>query len=224
MNPEPSPSFEEPLAMLQAAHERIEVELASLERLTGRREGKSRNAEARSAAQGILEYFDASGALHHQDEEDDLFPLLRERAAARGRAEIAAVIEELEREHATMNAQWLRLRERLAQIAAGEGSLDADEVARFAWVYRRHMEYESAAVLPFAKEALDRADRAALGERMAARRESRLAELRRQTGSDAASALERELDHALEETFPASDPVAVDTADEHAARHKKNGT
>lgn len=34
------------------------------------------------------------------------------------------------------------------------------------------------------------------------------------------AALERELDHALEETFPASDPVAVDTADEHAARRK----
>ena len=37
------------------------------------------------------------------------------------------------------------------------------------------------------------------------------------------AALERELDHALEETFPASDPVAVDTADEHAARGKRAG-
>ena len=34
------------------------------------------------------------------------------------------------------------------------------------------------------------------------------------------AALERELDRALEDTFPASDPVAVDTADEHAARRK----
>jgi hypothetical protein len=37
------------------------------------------------------------------------------------------------------------------------------------------------------------------------------------------AALERELDHALEETFPASDPVAVDTVDEHAARRKRAG-
>jgi len=32
------------------------------------------------------------------------------------------------------------------------------------------------------------------------------------------AALERELDSALEGTFPASDPVAVDSAEAHAAR------
>ena len=32
--------------------------------------------------------------------------------------------------------------------------------------------------------------------------------------------LERELDQALEATFPASDPVAVDTLDEHEGRRK----
>jgi uncharacterized membrane protein YccC len=32
------------------------------------------------------------------------------------------------------------------------------------------------------------------------------------------AALERELDQALEATFPASDPVAVDSAEAHAAR------
>lgn len=34
------------------------------------------------------------------------------------------------------------------------------------------------------------------------------------------AALERELDEALRETFPASDPIAVDAAVEHAARRK----
>jgi hypothetical protein len=43
-------------------------------------------------------------------------------------------------------------------------------VTRFAWLYRRHMDREGAAVLPFAREALDAAERASLGERMAARR------------------------------------------------------
>jgi len=44
-----------------------------------------------------------------------------------------------------------------------------------------------------------------------------------QTGGqrEADAALERELDEALKETFPASDPVAVDTAGEHAARRKR---
>jgi hypothetical protein len=34
------------------------------------------------------------------------------------------------------------------------------------------------------------------------------------------AALERELDEALRETFPASDPIAVDAAVEHAARSR----
>ena len=173
MKQEPAPSFDEPLAMLQACHLRIETELASLERLAEQPGSKGGDADACAAAQRVLEYFDTEGALHHGDEDDDLFPLLRARAGARDRAEIAAVIDELEREHASMDAQWQRLRQSLAQIVAGEGSLDADEVGRFAWVYRRHMQNESAAVLPFASDALDHADRVALGERMAARRKAR---------------------------------------------------
>jgi hypothetical protein len=34
-------------------------------------------------------------------------------------------------------------------------------------------------------------------------------------------ALDRELDKALEDTFPASDPVAVDSAAAHEERHRK---
>lgn len=170
--PNPEPSFDQPLEMLQACHGCIEAQLELLERLARQLQSKSFDAQARSAAQVVLNYFDTSGALHHQDEDDDLFPLLRVRAAEQGRVEIAAAIDELEREHASVEAQWQRLRKRLAAIAAGEGSLDADEVARFAWLYRRHMDREGAAVLPFARQALDRSACAALGERMARRRKS----------------------------------------------------
>lgn len=34
-------------------------------------------------------------------------------------------------------------------------------------------------------------------------------------------ALDRELDQALEDTFPASDPIAVDSAAVHEKRHRK---
>ena len=170
MSDHPAPSFDQPLELLATCHERIEERLAILERLVPHLEKKGCDAEARSAALAVLRYFDTSGVHHHQDEDEDLFPLLRLRAAARGRPEIAAAIEELEREHETMHAQWERLRQRLLAVTEGEPRLDLEEVTRFAWLYRRHMERESAAVLPFAREALDAADRAALGERMAARR------------------------------------------------------
>lgn len=156
--------------MLAACHERIEAQLGTLERLGPHLEKHGCDAEAKSAAQAVLRYFDTSGRLHHEDEDHDLFPLLRGRAALAGRPEVAAAIDELEREHETMDGQWTRLRARLVAIEAGEARLDAEDVARFAWLYRRHMDREATAVLPFAREALDEAQRASLGERMAARR------------------------------------------------------
>ena len=169
----PGPSFDEPLDMLAACHERIEAQLATLERLAPHLETHGCDAEAKAAAQAVLRYFDTSGRLHHEDEDEDLFPLLRGRAAAAGRPEVAAAIEELEREHETMEGQWTRLRERLQAIAEGEARLAAEDVARFAWLYRRHMDREATAVLPFARQVLDAEQRAALGSRMAARRNAR---------------------------------------------------
>lgn len=168
-----APGFDLPLEMLAACHERIEAQLATLERMVEQVAARGCDAAVQAAARGVLRYFDTSGRLHHRDEDEDLFPLLRARAGQLGRAEIAAAIDELEREHATMDAQWGRLRARLVSIAeAHDTRLDVEEVARFAWLYRRHMDRESAAVLPFATEVLTGEERAALGERMAARRKS----------------------------------------------------
>ena len=166
----PGPSFDEPLEMLAACHERIDAQLGTLTRLPPHLETRGCDAEAKAAAQAVLRYFDTAGRLHHQDEDEDLFPLLRARAAGAGRPEVAGVLDELEREHESMEAQWQRLRQHLAAVAEGAARLDAEEVARFCWLYRRHMETETAAVLPFAREALGAPERAALGDRMAARR------------------------------------------------------
>lgn len=166
-----APGFDQPLELLQACHGRIEMQLATLERLAARVAAHGCDAEARNAARFAIRFFDTTGEQHHGDEDDDLFPRLRERAGELERPEVAAVIDELEREHATMHLQWSRLRACLEALAGGaDTTLTPADVTAFAWLYRRHMEKETAAVLPFAKEALDAAERAALGERMAARR------------------------------------------------------
>jgi len=167
----PVAGFDEPLEMLQACHGRIEEQLQTLERLAEHVAARGSDVTAQSAAKSVLRYFDTSGAYHHRDEDEDLFPLLRARAAALGRIEVAAAIDELEREHATMDAQWRRLRETLSAISAlRDVQVDADEIARFGWLYRRHMERETLLVLPFANEVLREEERADLGTRMAARR------------------------------------------------------
>lgn len=162
--------FPNPIAALQDCHVRIEERLVALEGLVEHLANRGADATAQSTAKDVLRYFDTAGTWHHQDEDEDLFPLLRELAAAQGRSEIAAAIEELEREHGTMLGLSRALRASLERVTQGEARLDTEQVARFAWLYRRHMDRESAAVLPFAIQALSSQKLAALGERMAARR------------------------------------------------------
>jgi len=160
--------------MLAACHERIEEQLDTLEKLVEHLPARGADAAAREAAGRVIRYFDTAGVAHHRDEDEDVFPLLRHLAAERRRPEVSAVINGLEQDHTTMEAQWSRLRQRLQSILEGiDTRLDAEEVGRFAWLYRRHMEKESALVLPFAREAIGESDRAALGSRMAARRRIR---------------------------------------------------
>ncbi|HET7365487.1 MAG TPA: hemerythrin domain-containing protein [Burkholderiales bacterium] len=168
-----TPRFDEPLELLEACHARIETQLAMLERLVAHVAQHGCDIEAREAARFIMRYFDTAGVHHHRDENEDLFPLLRRKAAELECPEVSAVINELEGDHETMDLQWSRLRERLDALThSSDALLAAGDIAGFAWLNRRHMEKEAALVLPFAKEALDGQERAALGERMAARRKS----------------------------------------------------
>ena len=161
---------DDPLARLEWCHERIEVRLARLESLGAHLAARGPDGIAKSTARDVVRYFEGEGARHHADEDGDLFPLLRGRAGALGRIEIAAAIDELEREHGVMERQWQRLRQKLDAVASGGSpAFDEDEIARFAWIYRRHIERETQVVVPFAREALTPEDRAELAARMAAR-------------------------------------------------------
>jgi hemerythrin-like domain-containing protein len=166
-----APTFDEPLEMLEACHERIEAKLALLEKLVPHLRQAGCDEQARQAAQSVMRYFDTAGANHHHDEDADLFPMLRAAAGAAGRDEVGAALYELESEHQSMDRQYSRLREQLAAVAAGESArLEPEDVEQFAWIYRRHMGVESSVVFPFAREALSPPQRQALGASMAARR------------------------------------------------------
>lgn len=161
---------DDPLDGLESCHERIEERLARLENLGAHLATRGPDGIAKSTARDAVRYFEGEGARHHADEDGDLFPLLRARAGALGRIEIAAAIDELEREHGVMARQWQRLRHKLdAVVAGGSPAFDEDEIARFAWIYRRHIERETRLLVPFAREALTPEERAELGARMAAR-------------------------------------------------------
>ena len=71
-----SPSWDDPLEMLQACHERIEAQLALLARLRTHLAEHGVDQAAQEAIAGIQRYFTLAAPLHHQDEEEDLFPAM----------------------------------------------------------------------------------------------------------------------------------------------------
>lgn len=166
----PAPSFDEPLEMLEACHERIEAQLRTLERLPEHLARHGADAAAQEAARAVMRYFDTAGVHHHEDEERDLFPVLRAAAARAGRRDVGAGMDELEREHESMRGLYQRLRAQLENLSARSAALLEDEAAKFARLYRRHMHTEAELIFPFARETLGQETRVALGSRMAARR------------------------------------------------------
>ena len=169
---DPVAAFDDPLEMLLACHRRIEKQLATLERLRVHVEKHGVDADASLAAQNALRYFTRAAVNHHEDEENDLFPLLERRitdpeAAARFRA----LREILESEHRLVESQWAHLKRPLDGIAEGfTRHLPQAEVQAFADAYASHIAIEEQALREYFERWIDREDRAALGRSMAARR------------------------------------------------------
>ncbi|WP_432722531.1 hemerythrin domain-containing protein [Jeongeupia wiesaeckerbachi] len=159
--------FDTPIAMLVACHDRVRHYAGLLPKLADHLAAHGIDAEAVRAAASILRYFDMAAPLHHQDEDDDLFPLLRERGDAALRARIDAIAAE----HDGLSAQWQALRPALQALAIGQSAtLDPDAVRRFAHDYPAHAEREERELYPHAARLLNADELDALGRLMAARR------------------------------------------------------
>ena len=161
-----APGFDDPIGVLRACHRRMERQLATLSRLCRHLPENHADADARTAAAAIMRYFDTAAANHHADEEATLLPRLRG-----ARPDLAGLCSEIERDHVALGERWQRLRPRLAAVAVGRsGFLPLREVEAFRADYAAHIAKEEATLLPRAKEALDEAMLAEIGEEMAARR------------------------------------------------------
>jgi hemerythrin-like domain-containing protein len=170
-----SAGFDEPLEMLLACHRRIERQLETLKRLHARLESHAVDAEASSAAQALLKYFDGAGANHHADEEVDLFPLLDARIIDPAEHErFVSFRAKLESDHHELQSNWTRLKKPLEGIAEGlTRTLPAADVHAFTWGYAHHILVEESALREFFERWLDAPDRETLGRAMAARRTPR---------------------------------------------------
>lgn len=167
----PAVGFEQPYEMLEACHERVQRSLDLLGRLVDYISDKGHDAQTRSAAADVLRYFDLAAPLHHQDEEQHVFPLL----LAQGDASLHVTVQRLQADHRQMETLWAVVREALlrwsepgCQEKIAADTLDA--IARFRGLYAGHIEAEEGLVFPAARAAMTAATQAAMGAEMQARR------------------------------------------------------
>lgn len=161
----PPASFAEPLALLQACHDKVR-RFAGLTLLIDAHLGRhGADAQAADAAADVLRYFDLAAPLHHADEEEDLFPALREL----GDAYLLRSMDALETEHRDLERLWRAVRPWLVAVAEGGVPVRPAELADFARRYPAHADREEAEVYPQAHR-LGADSLAALGRAMEARR------------------------------------------------------
>jgi pyridoxamine 5'-phosphate oxidase len=169
--PDPAPDFDQPVAVLKHCHGRIRKQLATLEKLLAHLPEHGADQQARQAAGAVLKYFEKAAHLHHDDEEQDLIPMLRAVAQGEDAATLQALAPVILQDHKDMDAMWQDLHEQLSAIAEGSGTqLSGGTVQRFSQRYLSHMEREESTLAPMAVRLFSPQQMAQLGQAMQRRR------------------------------------------------------
>ncbi|QNA90557.1 pyridoxamine 5'-phosphate oxidase [Massilia sp. Dwa41.01b] len=169
--PDSAPGFDQPIAVLKHCHGRIRKQLTTLERLLSHLPEHGADEQARQAAAAVLKYFEKAAHLHHDDEEQDLIPMLRAVAQGEDAATLQALAPVILQDHKDMDALWQDLHEQLTGVADGSAStLSASSVQRFAQRYTAHMEREESTMAPMAMRLFSREQMRQLGDAMQRRR------------------------------------------------------
>lgn len=173
-----SHSFSDPTGLLSDCHRRIEMFLGALERVAAVID-QPPNEDTRPALESALRYFQEAAPKHTADEEESLFPRLRQMHLP----DIENAIERLELlEHDHILAGSLHAQvEELGQRYLATGSLESigveafrKAIASLVSIYKPHINIEDNLIFPLAARRLSAPDKAAIADEMAARRNLRM--------------------------------------------------
>jgi hemerythrin-like domain-containing protein len=156
----------EPLDYILADHVRQRAVCTLLRSFVVAKRAKAEDAEL------VRSYLTHDIDLHHDDEEKDLFPMLRRRALPDD--ELDKVLDRLSDDHRRSEALIIDILRHLSQPAVkGEIPLRAparEALEVYAAAEHRHLAIENAVVMTIAAVRLNRSDLKALARNMAARR------------------------------------------------------
>lgn len=168
----PGVGVESPFELMGACHHRVQRSLALLDRLQRHILDRGCDADARSAAQDVMRYFDLAAPHHHQDEELHVFPIL----LAGSDTVLHGLVRKLQSEHHLMELSWQAARQVLVRISDGQDAgwrLHSTEIqclGNFSALYGQHIQVEEQQVYPAAAAKLSPADLEAMGHEMGKRR------------------------------------------------------
>ncbi len=167
-------SFSNPTGLLSDCHRRIEMFLGTLQAVAQVID-RPLSDDVAGPLRSALRYFREAAPNHTADEEESLFPRLRQVRHPDVQMALDR-LEGLEKDHqwaAPLHAEV----ERLGQEYLAEGQLSPADAGKFraavrdlVSMYRRHINVEDTFISPVAARFLSRTDRASIGEEMAARR------------------------------------------------------
>jgi hemerythrin-like domain-containing protein len=164
--------FTDPIGVLGDCHRRIERFLGTLLAVAEQARGGLLEDEQRRALGAALRYFREGAPRHVADEEESLFPRLRQ--SQDRRAEEA--LNRLERDHDAVQA-WHEELDGLGDRWLTTGRLEGADFERFEALTRRmkdvyepHIALEDEAVFPSARRMLSAEQLRAVGQEMATRR------------------------------------------------------
>ncbi len=149
---QPMSTLDDPIATFVAFHEVIRKQCANLETLAHDLTRFRADNVARNRASMIVRFFDIDAREHHADEELIFFPrLLALDIDAAAKAELAALLDVLSKDHRALDEAWQPLRQLLLNIVDGKTEWVDVDVTTIVTLHHHHLHKEDSSVLPFAR-------------------------------------------------------------------------
>lgn len=171
----PAGDFSNPIELLGDCHRRIERFLAVLVAVARQARGGPLTPEQKDEWLRALDYFHNAAPRHTADEEESLFPRLREMELPQVR-DVLSKVQELEKDH-EQASEWHDTVEQLGRRWLADGQLTPEDaeslgtaLVQLSELYTHHIALEDQNVFPLAAAVLPSTEKANIGIEMAKRR------------------------------------------------------
>ena len=161
----PSVTFAQPIDMLYACHDKVRRFCSQVNMLPDYIAENGRNDVVLQSTRQISQYFNVAAPLHHEDEEENFFPLLLQYAP-----QAQESIDEILRQHESLHANWSAVAQEFARLEEDvDYQLNAEVLQRFTAGYDVHLGIEEP-LFEMGKTFIPKEKLTEIGEIMAARR------------------------------------------------------